>query len=82
MRRHASETYRYRYGPAVAGVVGIATSVIVADVVAIRTQRPTISAAVGDCLRNPWLGAVTFGVGATLAWHLFVAPILDRIDGR
>ena len=72
----------HRYLPAAAGAAGIAASVVVADVVAIRTDRPTISAAVADCLRNPWTGAVAFGVGATLAWHLFVAPVLDRIDGR
>jgi hypothetical protein len=72
--------YWYRYGPAAAGVAGIAASVVVADVVAIRRDKPTISAAVADCLRNPWLGALTFGVGGTLFWHLFIAPILDRID--
>lgn len=77
---HPVPTWR-RYAPAVAGVTGIAASVVVADVVAIHTDRPTISAAVADCLRNPWLGAVAFGLGAALGWHLYVAPILDRIDG-
>jgi hypothetical protein len=73
--------YWYRYGPAAAGVAGIAASVVVADVVAIRTDKPTISAAVGEAFKGPWTGALTFGVLATLGWHLVVAPILDRIDG-
>ncbi len=70
-----------RYGPAIAGVTGIAASVITADVVAIHSGKPTISASVADALRGPWTGALTFGVGAVLAWHLFVHPVLERIDG-
>lgn len=78
--RHPPIPWR-RYVPAVAGVAGIAGSVIVADVVAIRSDRPTISAAVAEAFKGPWTGALTFGVLATLGWHLCVVPILDRIDG-
>lgn len=73
--------YWYRYVPAVAGVAGIAGSVIVADVVAIRSDKPTISAAVAEAFRGPWTGALTFGGLCVLGWHLVVVPILDRIDG-
>ena len=61
----------------IAGLVGVA---IAADVWAVRTNRPTISASVSEALDHDWLGPVAFGVLAGLGWHLVVCPVLDRLS--
>lgn len=55
-------------------------AVVAADVWAVQTERPTISATVADALDHDWLGPVTFGVLAGLGWHLIAAPILERMN--
>jgi hypothetical protein len=64
----------------VAGLVAFTGSVVAADVWAVHTDRPTISATVADALDHDWLGPVAFGVLAGLGWHLVVCPVLDRLS--
>lgn len=68
-----------RWGPAVAGLAGVVVSVVGADVWAIRTRRPTISATVATTLEHPVLAPLTIGALAGLGWHLVVDPIICRI---
>lgn len=72
---------RCRYLPAAAGVAGIVATVVGADVWAARTRRPTISAAVADCLDHQVLAPVVVGVLAGLGWHLAIDPIVRRVTG-
>ncbi len=68
-----------RYLPAAAGVAGIVAVTVGADVWAARTRRPTISAAVADCLDHPVAAPVAVGILAGLGWHLVADPIIRRI---
>ncbi len=68
-----------RWIPAVAGVAGVALSVVAADVWAVHTRRPTISSAVAATLEHPVLAPLTIGALAGLGWHLVVDPIICRI---
>jgi len=68
-----------RHLPAVAGLAGVVVSVVVADVVAARTDRPTISAAIGAALQHPVGGVAVVGGLAGLGWHLVVDPIIRSI---
>lgn len=68
-----------RWVPAVAGLAGIAASVVGADVWAVRTRRPTISSAIATTLEHPLAGPATIGVLAGFGWHLVVDPIIRRI---
>lgn len=68
-----------RWVPAVAGLAGIAASVVGADVWAVRTRRPTISSAIATTLEHPLAGPATIGILAGFGWHLVVDPIIRRI---
>lgn len=68
-----------RYLPAGLGVAGIVAVVVGADVWAARTRRPTISAAVADCLDHQVLAPAVVGVLAGLGYHLLADPIVKRI---
>ena len=68
-----------RYVPAATGIAGIVAVVVGADVWGARTGRPTISAAVADCLDHQVAAPVAVGVLAGLGWHLLVDPIVRRI---
>lgn len=65
--------------PAVAGIAGITASAVVADLWAIRTGRPTISALIGDQFGRDPHAALTFGVLASIGWHLVVHPIIRSL---
>jgi hypothetical protein len=69
-----------RHLPAVAGLAGVVASVVVADVVAVRTDRPTISAAIGRALEHPVGGVAVVGVLAGLGWHLCIDPVVRRLE--
>ena len=71
-----------RWAPAVAGLAGIAGSAVAADVWAVKTSRPTISAAVAESLDHPVGGVLVVGGLAGLGWHLGVDPIVRRLAVR
>lgn len=71
-----------RWVPAVAGIAGITASAVAADVWAARTDRPTVSAAVGAALNHPVGGVVVAGGIAGLAWHLICDPTIRRLATR
>ena len=68
-----------RWAPAATGLAGIAVTVVVVDVHAARTGRPTISAAVAHTLEHPVAAPLTVGALCALAWHLIADPIIRRI---
>lgn len=68
-----------RHVPALAGLAGIVTAAAAADVWAIRTGRPTVSAFVGAQLDRDPHGAIVVGVLAALGWHLLATPIIRRL---
>lgn len=69
----------WRLTPALVGIGGIVASVVVADVVAARTDRPTISRFVAELLEHPVAAPLTIGALAGLGWHLAVDPIIRRL---
>lgn len=69
-----------KYRPAIFGLAGVVASVVVADVVAARTRRPTISAAIATCIEHPVGGPAVIGGLAALGWHLAVDPIVRRLE--
>lgn len=71
-----------RWIPAVAGLAGIASAVVGADVWAVRTDRPTISAAVAVALDHPVGGVLITGGIAGLGWHLIADPTIRRLASR
>mgnify|MGYP007083441505 CR=1 FL=1 len=71
-----------RWLPATLGLTGVVASVVAADVVAARTDRPTVSAAVAALLEHPVGAPLTIGVLAALGWHLAADPTIRRLEGR
>lgn len=69
----------WRLAPALAGIAGIVASVVVADVAAARTDRPTISRFVAELLEHPVAAPLTIGALSGGLWHLAVDPILRRL---
>lgn len=76
--RFPAPSWRARV-PAACGICGLVAVTVAADVWAVYTDRPTISASVSEALDHDWLGPVTFGVLAGLGWHLIAAPVLGRL---
>ena len=68
-----------RWAPAAAGLAVVVGAVVGADVWAVRTHRPTISAAVARTLEHPVLAPFTVGALTGLGWHLIANPIIRRI---
>lgn len=70
-----------RLVPAVAGLVGIGTWVVVCDVWAVRSrpQRPTISAFVAELLDHSVGGPVVIGGLSAAGWHLAVEPVISKL---
>lgn len=66
--------------PAIAGLTGIVATAAAADLWAIRTRRPTVSAWIAQQLDRDPHGAITVGVLAALGWHLLAHPIIRRLD--
>ena len=71
-----------KHAPACCGIAAIVAAVVVADVWASRTQRPTISADVASLLDHQVGGPVVVGVLAGLGWHLAVDPIIRQLGGQ
>jgi hypothetical protein len=69
-----------RWVPAAAGLTGVVASVVAADVIAARTDRPTISAAVARTLEHPVGAPLVIGALAALGWHLAADPIIRRLE--
>lgn len=69
-----------RWVPATAGLAGIVVSAVVADVVAARSGRPTVSALVAELLDHPVGAPLVVGGLAGLGWHLTVDPIIRRLE--
>lgn len=71
-----------RHVPAGAGLAGIGLCALVADVWAVKTNRPTISAAIATSLDHPVGGVLVVGGLAGLGWHLVADPIVRRLAVR
>jgi hypothetical protein len=61
-------------------VAGLIAAVTAADVWAVKTRRPTISAAAAELMTHTVGGPVVFGVIGGLVWHLVVDPVLYRLE--
>ena len=68
-----------RWAPAATGLVAVTAVVVVVDVHAARTGRPTISAAVAHGMEHPVASPLVVGAVCGLAWHLVADPIIRRI---
>lgn len=82
MSRRTSREVAARYLPAAAGVAGLIAAVTLADVWAVRSDRPTISAAGAEMLGHTVGGPLVFGVVGGLVWHLVVDPVLYRLEAK
>lgn len=69
-----------KWDPAIVGLVGIAVSVGGADLWAVLSDRPTVSAGIAHALKDDPAASVTFGCLAGLFWHLVVGPIIHRLE--
>lgn len=68
-----------RLTPAAAGIAGIVGATVFADVWASHTQRPTISAFVGELLEHPVAAPLVIGGLGAAGWHLAIDPIIRRL---
>lgn len=68
-----------RWAPAATGIGAVAATVVATDVYAVRTGRPTISAAIAHSLEHSVAAPLIVGALSALGWHLVADPIIRRI---